>query len=51
MSAEDFLSETANEENNNQVQQQEASYEEEYQADGQYGRERLTGSYTEYLRD
>ena len=51
MSAEDFLSETANEENNNQVQQQEASYEEEYQDGSQYERERLTDSYTEYLRD
>jgi hypothetical protein len=50
MSAEDFLWETANEENNNQVQQQEASYEEEYQADGQYERERLTDSHTECLR-
>jgi hypothetical protein len=48
MSAEDFLSETAQEENNNQVQQES---NEAYQTDSQYERERLTDSYTEYLRD
>jgi len=50
MSAEDFLLETAQEDNNNQVQQQEVSNE-AYQTDSQYERERLTDSYTEYLRD
>jgi len=51
MSAEDFLLETAQEDNNNnQVQQQEVSNE-PYQTDSQYERERLTDSYTEYLRD
>jgi hypothetical protein len=49
MSAEDFLSETAQKEDNNQVQQQEVSNE--YSDDYQYERERLTDSYTEYLRD
>jgi hypothetical protein len=50
MSSEDFLSEIAKEEqNNNHVQQQEVSNE--YSDDYQYERERLTDSYTEDLRD
>jgi hypothetical protein len=49
MSSEDFLSEIAKEANNNQVQQQEASNE--YSDDYQYEQDRLTDSYTEYLRD
>jgi hypothetical protein len=50
MSSEDFLSEIAKEEqNNNQVQQEEVSTE--YSDDYQYERERLTDSYSEYLRD
>ncbi len=50
MSASDFLSEVAEKEDNHS-NEQEASYEEEYQSDRQYERDRLTDSYTEYLRD
>jgi hypothetical protein len=49
MSAEDFLSEVAQKEDNNQVQQQEVLNE--YSDDSQYEQDKLTDSYTEYLRD
>jgi len=51
MSAEDFLLEIAKEENNNQVRQQQEVSNEACQTDSQYEQDRLTDSYTEYLRD
>jgi hypothetical protein len=51
MSAEDFLSEITHKENNNSQEEEQVSYEQDYQADSQYESERLTDTYTEYLRD
>jgi hypothetical protein len=55
MSADDFLSEIAEKENNNDSNQveQEVSYEQEYQTDQQYEQDRLTdyNAYSENLRD
>jgi hypothetical protein len=55
MSADDFLSEIAEKENNNDSNQveQEVSYKQEYQADQQYEQDRLTddNAYSENLRD